>query len=117
MKNSKSFITISILTLLAATTTFGAETAKKGMPQMPPEMRLKMADTHQKMADCLRSDKPMSECHQEMMKSCHEAMGKNGCPMMGEMQGHMKGMMGKGMGGEAGTSSTAEHEKHHPSGQ
>jgi len=56
------------------------------------EERKQMAEMHTKMAACLESDKPMNECHDEMMTSCKSMMGKSGCPMMGEM-GHMKGMM------------------------
>ena len=55
--------------------------AKKGMDMadMSPEMRKQMAAEHQKMADCLNSTKPMSECKKEMMEEC---------PMM---KGHMDG--------------------------
>lgn len=56
----------------------------KKMPPMTTEQRQKMADAHEKMATCLRSDKPMEECHEAMMKSCKENMGKDGCPMMGD---------------------------------
>lgn len=60
----------------------------KAMSALTVEQRKKMADVHEKMAACLRSDRPMSECHEEMMNACRENMGKGGCPMMG----------GKGMG-------------------
>ena len=53
------------------------------MAVMTPEQRGKMADAHDKMASCLRSDRPMKDCHEEMMKSCQENMGKEGCPMGG----------------------------------
>jgi hypothetical protein len=64
-----------------------------------PEMRTKMAGMHQMMADCLKSDKPISECKQQMMKDC-PMMKENGrCPMMGEMDGMMKGQhAGQGKG-------------------
>jgi hypothetical protein len=66
---------------------FAQETGKKvhsemKMPAMTAEQRQKMAEAHDKMASCLRSEKPMNECHEDMMKSCHENMGKEGCPMM-----------------------------------
>ncbi len=50
----------------------------------PPtkEQREKMAQLHEKMAACLRTDKPVHECHEEMMKACQEQMGQDGCPMM-----------------------------------
>ena len=57
-------------------------------PQMTADQRSKMADLHEKMAACLRSTRPISECHDEMMKSCQETMGTGGCPMMGGMGPH-----------------------------
>lgn len=52
------------------------------------EMRSQMAQMHEKMATCLKSDVSFSECHQEMMTNC--PMMKNGnCPMMGSGM-HMK---------------------------
>jgi len=110
--NIKNYtITMTITFLLTTIGAFGAETAKKSMSMDTPEVRQKMADVHQKMADCLRSDKPMSACKDEMMKSCHDSMGKEGCPMMKDMHGKM---MGKDMGGDVTESSTEDHKKHHP---
>jgi hypothetical protein len=34
------------------------------------------------MAACLRSDSPIGDCHNEMMKSCREIAGGQGCGMM-----------------------------------
>jgi len=62
--------------------------------EMTKEQRQQMAEMHQKMADCLKSDKPLSECRSEMMKACHDKMGAEGCPMMGhhgEGHGHKHG--------------------------
>jgi predicted HAD superfamily phosphohydrolase YqeG len=93
-------------TILAFALFFAASTApalcvetmkaghKMAMMNMTPEQREEMAKNHEKMAACLRSDKPMMDCHKEMMESCK--MGKNACAMMGDM-GHMHSMMGKGM--------------------
>ena len=54
---------------------------------MSPETRKQMADMHQKMADCLKSDKSILECRDSMMANC--PMMKNGrCPMMGMMGMH-----------------------------
>lgn len=51
-----------------------------------PEARAKMADAHQKMAECLRSTRPIKECQTEMHKA-HEAMeGMHG--MNGGSMGH-----------------------------
>lgn len=87
---------IAALALLAASPAFAEEPAKPSDPS--PEARQQMAAVHQKMAECLRSDRPMAECKAEMMKSCHEMMGERGCPMMGASGGGMgPGMMGGGM--------------------
>ena len=54
-----------------------------------PEMKKEMADMHQKMADCLRTEKSMQDCHGEMMKDCQGAKASGHCSMM-------DGMMKKG---------------------
>ncbi|HTL12974.1 MAG TPA: hypothetical protein VL588_10825 [Bdellovibrionota bacterium] len=63
------------------------------MKEPTKEERQKMADMHSKMADCLKSDKPMKECKDDMMKNCKDSMGDD-CPMM-HMMGHKGGMKGK----------------------
>ena len=71
----------------------GTKASSMKMPTMTTEQRQKMADAHEKMAVCLRSEKAISDCHEEMMKACKEDMGKDGCPMMGGKgmhHGHMK---------------------------
>ena len=72
---------------MAAETT-SKSTGAKSPPELSSDQRKKMAGLHEKMASCLRSDRPMSECHQEMMKGCKDAMGKGGCMMMGGKMGH-----------------------------
>ena len=67
----------------------GKKASPMKMPTMTTEQRQTMADAHEKMAVCLRSEKALSNCHEEMMKACKEGMGKDGCPMMG---GKGKGM-------------------------
>ena len=62
---------------LAAGPTPGASTAPT------KETREKMAVLHEQMATCLRSDKPIADCHAEMMKGCQQNLGDHGCPMMG----------------------------------
>lgn len=66
--------------------------------QMTHEQRVKMANAHEKMAACLRSDRPLADCRSEMMKTCHGLMGKAGCPMMGGMGGGMMRQGGRHMG-------------------
>jgi hypothetical protein len=61
----------------------------------PPskDQRDTMAQAHEKMAACLRSDRPIEDCRQDMMQACHDTMGAQGCGMM-MGQG---GMRGRGM--------------------
>ena len=73
----------------------GAEPAAPTPPTPSKEMREKMASMHERMAACLRSEKPFVECRNEMMKSCQQLSGDNGCPMMGMgMHGRMMGQPG-----------------------
>lgn len=55
--------------------------AKVKKMKMTPEIRKEMAERHQKMADCLKSDKPLSDCREEMMKDCPMKKGMGHCPM------------------------------------
>lgn len=98
-----------VLSLLAAfcfsSFSFAADKAKepaKEMPALTKEQRADMAKHHQKMAECLKSDKPMSECKKDMHEGCKE---KN-CPMMAH-----KG--GKKCCAEEGS---CEHDKGHKHG-
>ena len=70
-----------------ATAAMAADKTEPKAPAMTTEQRQKMADAHEKMAACLRSERPLADCHDEMMKSCKES---GGCPMMGG-KGHGKG--------------------------
>ncbi len=56
------------------------------------DQRSQMADLHQTMAICLRSSKPMTDCHEEMKASCKMNMGEDSCMMSGHMM-DKKGMM------------------------
>jgi len=47
------------------------------------EDREKMAVLHEQMAACLRSNKPLEDCHAQMRKDCMASLGEHGCPMMG----------------------------------
>lgn len=67
---------------------FAADAPQPAHPAPSKEMREKMATMHEQMASCLRSDKAVATCHDEMMKSCKDTMGEKGCPMMG-MHDHM----------------------------
>lgn len=66
-----------------------------GMKTPTPEMRATMAAAHERMAACLRSEKPVADCHAAMQAQCSSMMGGQGCPMMG---GQNCAMMGPGPG-------------------
>lgn len=84
-------LVVAIFTLsLSPGTALSAEPPAQSHPTLTKEQREKMATIHEKIAACLRSDKPIADCHKEAMQSCHEMMGTEGCPMMGSgMHGHM----------------------------
>ncbi|HAR43736.1 MAG TPA: hypothetical protein DCS07_14065 [Bdellovibrionales bacterium] len=88
------YILVLSAALMMSSVSFGGDKMGKMHPSPTPEMRQKMAEMHQKMSECLKSDKPVAECREQMMKDC-PAAGMEGCPMMGK--GGMKGMKHKGM--------------------
>jgi hypothetical protein len=91
---------VAALALAMAGPARAAEPKKAAPPPAPTaEQRQQMADIHQKMADCLRSDRPIAECRKEMATACHDTLGATACPMMGQGAGGMgPGMMGGGKG-------------------
>jgi len=95
-RTSRWWARIAVFALLSVSPAFAAEPEKPSDPS--PQARQQMAAVHQKMAECLRSERPIAACRAEMMKSRHEMMGDLGCPMMGSTGGGMgPGMMGGGM--------------------
>ena len=78
-------LSISLLcTLIASALMSGfAAAADTTTAEPSKELREKMAAAHEQMAACLRTDRAMSDCREEMMKQCHELMGEHACPMMG----------------------------------
>ncbi len=80
--------------VLWASFAWAAPPPPAGIAAPSREMREKMAEVHDKMAACLRSDKPIAVCHREMMQNCRAALGVRRCRMM-----QRRGMgMGMGMG-------------------
>jgi hypothetical protein len=88
---------LSLLAIAGTATAIAADApAAAQQPAPSKEMRAKMATLHERMAACLRSDKPLSECRADMMKDCHGMMTTRDCSMMGMSQGAMRmdgGMM------------------------
>jgi hypothetical protein len=81
-----SVAAIAIL-FFSGSSAWAADAAPASSPPSK-EQREKMAQAHEKMAACLRSDRVVMECRQEMMQTCQSMMGDQGCGM---------GMMGGGM--------------------
>lgn len=83
------FLTSSLLSISGSAAAQTAQT--QGTQASPPttEQRASMAKAHEQFAACLRSDKPMDTCRDEMMKTCGQQTA--GCPMMGYQGQHMKG--------------------------
>ena len=84
------WLTVSLLALASPALADHHEDAAKAGDAKPgksekaapsPADRAKMADAHQKMADCLRSTRPVKECRTEMKKSCEGMHGAGGCSM------------------------------------
>jgi len=97
MKNRSTLIPGALLVLGLSTPAMANEAAKEvassktEMPMMSADQRQKMANAHQQMADCLKSDKSMSECHEQMRSACSEASDKGACMGMGMMGGRHPG--------------------------
>lgn len=62
---------------------------KKAAAEISKEERERMAVHHEKMAACLRSEKSVQACHEEMREACHSE--KDSCPMMGGKHGMGRG--------------------------
>lgn len=95
MRKITIFSTVCLLSLSAFTEGRAQTANTDNQPQLTLEQRESMAKAHEKMAACLRSKRPVNECHSEMMESCkqHGAL----CPMMGQSMGYGHGAMhGKG---------------------
>ena len=81
------------LAVMAGSSAFGVEASmdsngSKMHVEMTTEQRLKMADILDKMAICIRTQRSIPDCHQDMMTVCKSTMGKSGCHMMGEEMHH-----------------------------
>lgn len=102
------FAAITIAALLslsvAASITWAADAPAKSA-MAAKESREAMAQAHEKMAACLRSDRDVSECRKDMMASCKQIESMD-CPMM-------KGGMKKHPHGKSSANDTASSETPH----
>jgi hypothetical protein len=85
------FLMASVL-LVVAGRAFAADAPAAPPAEPSKEMRAKMAALHEKMAACLRSDKPIADCRAEAMQYCQSNMGEHGCMGMGMGMGMHGGM-------------------------
>jgi hypothetical protein len=93
-RSSRRIVALALLVLASAWPTWAADAKRTPPPEPTTEQRQKMAEAYQKMAECLRSNRPMAECRSEMAGACH-TMGPGICPGMGR-GGMSPGMMGSG---------------------
>ncbi len=97
--SSRLIVWLVLLALASAGPTWAADPKKAPPPEPSAEQRQKMAEVHEKMAECLRSSRPLAECRSEMATACQGMLGAGACPMMGRGRGGLgPGMMGSGMG-------------------
>ena len=90
---------IACIVLFSSGAALGADEGKSAPagPVAPtPAARQQMAAIHEKMAACLRSDRPIADCRAEMLATCQATMGQTGCPMLGAGGRMGRGMMGSG---------------------
>lgn len=85
------FVTLSLLAGSLGFTDDGMKSGHAPMQSPLPslEQRKAMADAHDKMATCLRSDQMVDDCKNQMMKTCQDTLGKKGC-LMGSHKMHGK---------------------------
>ncbi len=93
--NTKSLVATLAVILGSVSMASAAEPPSTAPTGPSKEMREKMATFHEQLAACLRSDKPIAECHKEAMKHHHEMMGTEGCSMMDEDSHMMQKQSGK----------------------
>jgi len=63
-----AYLACGAVLLCSAGSAFATEPPPDTRTPHTKEMREKMAEAHEKMAACLRSDRPIDECHDEMKK-------------------------------------------------
>jgi len=83
ISNTLVELALAAMLLAGAAAVFAADEPKATPPAPSQQMREQMASLHEKMATCLRSDKPFADCRSEMQTNCKSMMGEHGCPMMG----------------------------------
>ncbi len=105
----KTLIAASLLVLAAAFARAADKTAAAPADRRTLiEMHQKMIAAHQKMVDCLKSDKTIAQCRDEMRKDCPAVKAgqcpwiDGSCPMMGGQGRRPRRGTGRGMGSGMG---------------
>ena len=81
--SARGVIIASGVALLWAGAVLADEPAQGTRPPPTKEQREAMAQEHDKVAACLRSDRPIEECHSMMMKA-HQGMMRGHSSMGGQ---------------------------------
>lgn len=108
---------ILVLTLCAALAAAAAARAADAEKEAQDRAAMtqkheRMAEMHRKAAECLKSGKPATECHDAMMKDAPAGAERcAGCPMCGPGKGKGMGMGGKGKGMRRGAPGAAPDVK------
>ncbi len=91
----QSSAAIAALSLAIGALAWAADSGPVAPAAPTREMRQQMAQVHEKMAACLRSERDFADCRQEMMQACSNPSGFPGCGMM---MGQGMQMRGQGQG-------------------
>jgi hypothetical protein len=77
----RSIVVIAAIAMSWGITARAVEPTEPASGAEPQQSREQMARAHEKMAACLRSERPLAECRAEMMHTCKAAKAKQGCEM------------------------------------
>ncbi len=89
MSGCGSLAICAIALVIGAGAAFAQDTPAPIHAAPTKEMREKLAVLHDQMGICLRSDKAVATCIEEMRQACHDTIGEKDCPMMMGMHDHM----------------------------
>ncbi len=79
MKRLRWFLLLGLL----AGPALAQNTAAPPPYQPSPQERQQMAQLHERMAACLRSNRPFDDCRNELWHGCQQPNMGRACPMMG----------------------------------
>lgn len=95
-------LSLSTSTVVLSQTKSKTSANSQAQAVQSPEMKKNMAEMYQKMADCMKTEKSMHDCHKEVMRDCPVLKETGSCPLMNGMEGMSHGKM---------KHSKAKHEK------